>query len=85
MNKKDLALAQAKVKELFDLIKSTSAINRISLSWEKLSVIRLEVMKSAETWQGAVKIAILNFLQKISPDEDPALPKEVIDFLNETK
>lgn len=81
MHKSDLEKAEVKVKELFDIIQKTTYENRKEISWDELTKIRLQTMKNGETWQNAVRIAILNFVQKYSPNENPALPKEVIDFL----
>jgi hypothetical protein len=84
MKKKDIKLADAKIKELFDSIKSTTYDKRIEISWDELSKIRLESMKE-ETWENIVRIALLNFLMKTCSDITPAFPQAVIDFLRSAK
>ncbi len=81
----DEELAGAKVKELFDIIKETPWNKRIEVSWEDLAQMRLDAMKDGQKWENVVRLAILNYLQKNHFDIDPALPKEVIEFLRPLK
>jgi hypothetical protein len=82
MKRGDLKKAEATIKQLFDAIKDTPQIARLEISWDELTQIRLDALKE-ENWVNAVKIALLNYLQKWTPKFNPALPSIVIDFLRD--
>ncbi len=77
------SLANDKAKELMTLIHTTPLNEKEVISWDELNALRVKILQGKKSWQNAVRIAILNFVQKWCSDEDPALPKEVITFLEE--
>ena len=81
MTEEDTQLASAKVKWIFDLIKNTPIDKRVEMKWSDLTQLRLDIMKGDETWENAVRLVLINFLQKNIPDEEPVLPQPVIDFM----
>ena len=75
------SLANEKIAELITSLSTVTNRDKIEIDWEKLSELRLVLMKGKKTWENAVRIAFLNFMQKQCPDENPKLSKDVIDFL----
>lgn len=74
MNNQGKKKAKAKVTDLLSKPFDTH------VSWDELSEYRLEALKN-ETWENAARLAILNYLQKEIPNQQPYLPKEMVDFL----
>lgn len=69
-----------KATELVKLIIETPEKDRKGISWDLLNEWRLQAMK-APTDENAIRMALFNVLLKESPDEDPYLPQEIIEFL----
>lgn len=81
MNKSEEKRATKKLKEL--LLKVADPKQGEHIGWSRLTEFRLQALKE-ETWENAVRLALLNYLQKEIPDVSPYLPKEVIHFLKPT-
>jgi BioD-like phosphotransacetylase family protein len=79
MNAKDLKLAKAKVTYFLDL-QEKSEVNR-EVTQELLTSI-LSGLKE-ETWENAVRIALIKSIQKDCGEENASLPVELINFLSD--
>jgi len=76
----DKEKAEAKAKELITIFVETPAKERKEVTWELLSYWRLQAMKN-QTNENALRLALINMMQKNDPDNNPFVPQKIIDFL----
>ena len=79
----DKEKAEAKLRELFQLMLDTPPEKKKEVSWELLNEWRLQALKARRD-DSAVKRILLNHMMKESKDLNPFLPQEIIDFIKPT-